>query len=185
MFGARGANRAAGNDGLFPAARPIPFGAVEREGHAGGMPRRDTADPAAALPPLRAAAGPHLAAAAALERDTRERNYPDLVKAGKLTAEQADGDLAAWRTIAEILERGFTMRETSWSELHLYTSRCLQALERDVERAQADGSPKLARLLDRRADVAAIHHLVDRHKFLIDDTNRILRARAGQQEKAA
>lgn len=118
-----------------------------------------------------------LAPSAVLERDTRERHYPDLVKAGKITREDAEGDIAAWRAIAEMLEHGETQRQTSWTELHLYTSRCVQNLELKVKEAQASGSDNLRRLIERRDLVAAIHERVDHNKYLADDLTEELRRR--------
>lgn len=126
-----------------------------------------------------------LAPAAARERDSRERNFPELVKAGRIPAEQAEAELAAWRAIAEILKRGETERDTSWTELHLYTSRCLLALEADLRRAAQAGSDKLPRLIERRDLVAAIHARIDWHKHLIDDANTQLRTLAAAARMVA
>lgn len=119
-----------------------------------------------------------LAPAAMLERDTRERHFPALVKAGKITREEATGELAAWRTLAELLESGETQRQTSWSELHLYMFRCLQALERDVKKAETGDADKLRKLIERRDLVAAIHARIDQQKHLIDDATTLLRQQA-------
>ena len=129
---------------------------------------------------------PWLAEAAARERDLREKHFPALVESGRATKEEADAEIAAWRAIADLMERGWTERETSWSTLHLFSSRALQALAADADRAENGGDePKLHRLRERLATIQAIHRPIDRMKFLIDDTNAILRARAMRESAAA
>lgn len=155
---------------------------------------------------------PWLAEAAARERDLRKKHFPALIESGRATKEEADAEIAAWRAIADLMERGWTERipprgfpgrgtaeggggaTFSWSTLHLFTSRALQALVADVERAEAarpepversGDEPKLIRLRERLATIEAIHRPIDRMKFLIDDANAILRARAARASAAA
>lgn len=131
-----------------------------------------------------------LAEAAALERDVRERKFPELVASGRVTHDDAEAELAAWRAIADIMDRGETAREISWSTLHLYTSRCLQALEADVKKMEQENDQKpcperCRRVLNRRAMVDAIHQPIARQKYLIDDTSTLLRERAARKARAA
>lgn len=134
---------------------------------------------------LRDAMNRILCDAATRERDSRERGFPALIEAGKITREDAEAQLAAWRAMVDLFARGYAERDISWSELHLATSRCLQALERDVERAQGGDPDKLRKLIERRDLVDAIHTRIDHHKHLFDDTTAELRQHAAEQAKAA
>lgn len=122
-----------------------------------------------------------LAAAAERERDSREAGYPKLIEAGRIAQDDAEADLRAWRTIAEIFANGFTMRDMSWSELHLASSRALQGCDRDVERTAGDEA-KLRKRLERRDLVFSIHQQIELHKFRFEETTAILRGRADVAE---
>lgn len=128
---------------------------------------------------------PHLAIAAAYERDVRQRNFPKLIESGRIARAVAEAEIAAWRAIADLMEQGWTQSAVTWTGLHNYTARCLQALESDLDKAKGGEATKLQRLFERRATVDAIHQVIARQKYLIDDTNVLLRQRAEQGRAAA
>lgn len=137
------------------------------------------------IPSLSPSERERFAAAAAYERAVRVAAYPKHVESGKVSQQEADADIAAWATLAELFDRGGTDRETSWSELHFYTSRHFQALEQDVDAATARGDQPGEKLRERWATAAAIQAVIERHKFLVDDCNVLLRQRAAAARQAA
>lgn len=90
---------------------------------------------------------PDLAAAATFELTQREKSYPDQVKAGTRSADEAGRSLAAWRAIAEILHRGTATFEACLGETpaeawpHLVEAAAL-ATEHRLHRALIKNSPE-------------------------------------------
>lgn len=126
-----------------------------------------------------------LAKAAANEHQARERHYPALIKAGKISAEDAKADMDAWRVVAELFATGTAATDTTFSALHLFTSRCLRELDKKVEAATAGNDDRLPRLIERRDMVWAIHHRIELQRYLIDDVTADLRARTEASRKVA
>jgi len=135
-----------------------------------------------------ARANAELAAAAAYERDVLEKNMPAMIEAGRITPDDAAAAIAAWRTIAALVESGSTETDLSFADLHLYTSRCLIGLEEAVTKAEGGEARILVHLIRRRDLVAVLHAQIERNRFHADhlaETNLILRRRAAAERKVA
>lgn len=113
-----------------------------------------------------------LIAAAAVEQESREKRYPALVAQGRLAREEANADITAWGSIAHWLRTG--VNEISFAEMHLAAGRCLQFLEAKVTRDTGTDPDRLARTIERRDQVDAIHKKLAWYHNL----NAELRARA-------
>ncbi len=101
----------------------------------------------------------YFAQAAARELGAREKHYPQQVEAGALGKEDAETDLAAWRAIAELFDRGDTEATLSWAQLEHATSRAL------IRREEAlAGNPHDQRLIARRDAVWGIHERIVHHR---------------------
>ncbi|MFN3943925.1 MAG: hypothetical protein ACK4K7_03200 [Allosphingosinicella sp.] len=124
---------------------------------------------------------PHLARAARLEAEARERGYPPMVKAGHMTAEEAERDWRCWLVIAEWLARG-TARALDWAgdygwpDLELAAAKALRRREDACAAKPADEG-----LTARRDAVAAILTAVQARRRFIDDLNAALRRHAEQE----
>lgn len=113
-----------------------------------------------------------LAAAAAFERDERARLYPQRIRDGKVTAEDAEADFVAWHEIARWCE-GEAPDPQFMPGMELAAMRALQAGEAAVAKAPDD--PKR---IERREAVAAIHAALTRTRAWLADVNAALRERA-------
>lgn len=129
--------------------------------------------------------------AAAFERDRRERKLPLLVRAGKLTAEEANLDYQAWHCIAEWLRAGQCsliggwagvaeppVAVLSWQRLEDAAAKALAALEVKVTKAElsSPGSVQpdaLAALRARRTSVWLIHRILVDQRETVQRTERL------------
>lgn len=123
----------------------------------------------------------YLARAAARERDTRARNYPARIEAGKVERGDAEADVAAWSAIAELFDKGEALTGLTYPELELATSRALQRREQalaecpppaagdllDQAEATAAAERRIA-LLARRDAVWAIHERISHQRQLLE-----------------
>lgn len=101
-----------------------------------------------------------LAPIAARELSLRERDWPKAVAAGGMTQADADADLAAWRAIAALLERGSIETELTWGQL--MTALTTAQDRRGEAIIAARGSDKEARLEQRLGGVVAIRRAIER-----------------------
>lgn len=82
-------------------------------------------------------ARPDLLPAATRERALREKHWPVQVAAKAMTQADADADIAAWRTIEQLLADGVAATPLPWSALIDTVQR---AMDRQTERAWAGGT---------------------------------------------
>lgn len=144
----------------------------------------------------------HLAPAAELERDDRERDYPAFVRRGLVDRADANADLQAWDAIAlwcagersgskiEIDEKTLVRWDperaklaeagqavppagSNWETLELAAAKALRHLDR-----QRAATPDDSELAARRGRVAAILAGLQCTRAFYDDLAEALRARA-------
>lgn len=121
---------------------------------------------------------PIMADAAQYEVERRERLWPDKVKAGQLTAEEADADYAAWVAIRALLAGERPNWPFTWDDLADTADRAVTAAEARLDKAPDDERRVLL--------LRALEHIALRLAWIRDglaDLNRRLREHA--ERKAA
>jgi hypothetical protein len=129
--------------------------------------------------------------AAARERDLREKHWPEEVAAGRMSATDAEADMAAWRAIAELAEGGSCTRDLIeaflpapardldlWRFLEGRAADALQRREQALAERPGDG-----RLRERRDLVAVIHAGLAAQREIVEA--RSLRSDVPDRERRA
>jgi hypothetical protein len=127
-----------------------------------------------------------LATAAGAEYTARERFYPEDVRAGAMSAADANHDWLCWKSISEWLldmSRGPKLSEwdLSWDDLLAAARRALARRED----ALASATDQSRAVLERRRDaIASILKLIERQAEFIRSLNEQLRREAAERRAA-
>lgn len=90
-----------------------------------------------------------LAAFAARELALRERQWPAAVADGRMTSQEADDDILAWRALAELLELGATDVDREWTEIITAIDTARARRRAALDEALARGSDNVDGFADR------------------------------------
>lgn len=131
-----------------------------------------------------------LADYASVEADGRAQFYPDMVRRGELSPDEAEHDWRCWVAIAEFFKGpadhpAFLNWGLTWGDL---AEAAAKALRRREAALAANNKPELnGPLSDRRDAVAAIAWRLERRAKFFRETTAALQAaaRARKQAKAA
>lgn len=121
-----------------------------------------------------------LAPSADFEIEIRNRHYPEQIEKGKVTADQADADLADWADIAAWLASSEGDRLLDLPYLERVAARAVERLDR-----ASAAKPYDRELEARLSAVTSIHGALQHHNALIADLNARIRARSATPERRA